>query len=147
MDADGLKARAGGRQRSTIGLAIGGLAVFLGSFMTWSTCPDSSCGGSGGFPASFPMSGIEFGLGVVTAILGVQLALAGVDAYRRRGATRWWSVELLISVIVLIVIGAHLITRHVMPAHPLHGPNIGAIVVVIGAAAAAVASTRLRGIR
>jgi len=147
MDADGLKARAGGRQRSAIGLAIGGFAVLLGSFMTWSTCPDSSCGGGGGLPSFFPMSGIEFGLGVVTAVLGILLVLAGVDAYRRGGVTPWSSAELLLSVVVLIVIGAHVITRHVMPVHPLHGPDIGAFVVVIGAAAAAVASGRLRGIR
>jgi len=79
-----------GTRGAAIGLAVGGIAVVLGSLMTWGTCPDTTCGAGGlAFFVLVPKSGIDFGLGYLTLGAGLVVTLVGLETLRLRGASRF----------------------------------------------------------
>ena len=85
--------RASRGSRAALLLALGGLAVFFGSFGTWDSCPNVPCGGGGlVFPTVWDRSGMDVGPGLVTVEIGFLLAVAGSarsgDAARRRSGSR-----------------------------------------------------------
>src|SRR5258706_12976694 len=90
-------------------VAVGGPATVLGSFGTWKACPHNPCGEGGGLTVILEQSGVQFGPGVATAILGVVMATAGLMSSPQR-----WR-DLAIAVAVVSAIG----TLSVLALHAL----------------------------
>jgi hypothetical protein len=70
---------------SPVWLVLAGNLIVFGSFTPWDICPDSSCHRGGlALMALWPTSGVEFGPGVATVILGVALLGSGLLWSRSR---------------------------------------------------------------
>jgi hypothetical protein len=64
------------------------LAALWGSFEPWGTCPDTACGEERlAFFVLVDKTGVDFGPGGVTAVLGLALAIIGIAAFRQGRAT------------------------------------------------------------
>lgn len=125
----------GSRRGAALLVALGGLAVLVGSFKTW------DIDGSGFFLV--PRSGIGIGLGVVTAELGLLLAAVGSMALRRRGMSPFRIEAIALALVALLAVAAYVLSAHVFPDFDTRGPRLGVFVVAGGAAMAAAASARL----
>jgi hypothetical protein len=128
-------------------LIAGGMLVVLGSFSVWGACPLEPCGGDFGLAVIYERSGIQFGPGVVTAILGVLLALLGFIASRKLDR-----MVPLIGVVaaggVLITIGIHLLTVYGGESDIVTGPPyLGLYITAIGSILCLAASVRLWHLR
>jgi hypothetical protein len=143
--ADGIGGVA--RPLAALGLAFGGFAVIGGSFANWGVCPKIPCEGDFGLFSLFERSGIDFGPGVVTAMLGLLLALTGLYAIRRRGVLPFATLPLVAAALVLLIIGAYVVRVHFFPEFSIDGPSLGVYFVAGGGAIAAVASARLKQAR
>jgi hypothetical protein len=131
--------------RAAIALVVGGFVVLVGSFLDWGTCPDTSCGKDGG--ALFVLvdkSGIDFGPGILTALLGIVLAAGGVSVLRIGGPPAFRAGAVLLALIVLATVGAFYVRMYVFPEFLLYGPGFGLVLVAAGGLIALAASLRLR---
>jgi hypothetical protein len=124
-------------------VALGGLAVLVGSFGTWDICPKFPCEGAFGFFALADRSGIGIGPGVVTAELGLLLAAVGTLAYRRRGMSPFRIEAIALALLALLAVGAYVVRTYLFPEFFTYGPELSFYLVVGGAALAALASARL----
>ena len=135
-----------GRRGAAIGLFLGGVVVALGSFATWDICPDTSCGrGGGGFMVLVDRSGIDTGPGIVTLGLGVALALAGLDAFRRGGWSPVWALAVTMALAAIAVAVLFVGRTYVFAETLMYGPGTGIGLIALGAVVAAIAGFRLRG--
>jgi hypothetical protein len=126
-------------------LLVGGIAAVIGSFSTWGACPLEPCGGEFGLTVLYERSGIEFGLGIVTAILGALLAVLGILAPRTTDR-RLPSVGVIAAGGVLIAVGVHLVL--VYGGDIVTGsPYLGLYITVVGGVVSLIASVRLRSLR
>jgi hypothetical protein len=124
-------------------LALAGLMVVYGSFATWDTCPKFPCEGSFGFFSLLNRSGVDLGIGMITAELGLLLSIAGIAAFRR-GGTSPFRTELMIAAgFTLAIVAIYLGRTFVFPEFLTYGPNLGVYVVAVGATMALLASSRL----
>lgn len=114
-------------------LVVGGLATSIGSFLTWGACPLEPCGGDFRITVIYERSGVQFGPGMVTAILGALLALLGFIASRK--------VDRMVSLIGIVAAGGALITIgiHLLMVYGNEGdivtglPYLGLYITAIGA--------------
>jgi hypothetical protein len=121
----------------SVALLLAGLLSIIGSFLTWSTCPDTSCGGEGlAFFVLVDRSGVEWGEGVVTALLGAAIVRIGLGRLRfpdsPTGLATW------LGLAVLAAVAVHVIRLHVLPGPLFYGPSYGAMIVSMGGVLAAV---------
>jgi hypothetical protein len=65
---------------------MGGAAASLGSFTEWGVCPKDPGEGFGGLFSMLPIYGLDFGPGVLTALLGTFLVVIGLDAFYVAGS-------------------------------------------------------------
>jgi hypothetical protein len=110
---------------------VGGLLSIIGSFLVWSTCPDTSCGGGG--PALFVLvdrSGIQWGEGVVTALLGAAIMRIGLG--RLRSADYPTRLASWLGLAVLVTVVVHAVRLHVLPGQIFYGPSYGAMLAAGG---------------
>ena len=129
-------------QIAAVALLVGGTVTVIGSFSTWGACPLEPCGGELGLTVLYERSGIEFGPGIVTAILGALLALLGVLA-RRNIDPRVPLVGVVAAGGVLIAVGIHLV--FVYGGDIVTGsPYLGLYFTVIGGVVSLAASLRMR---
>jgi hypothetical protein len=131
-------------RRPPVFVALGGLAVLVGSFVVWDTCPKIPCEGSFGLFALMPRSGLDIGPGVVTAEVGVLLVLTGVAAFREGGTSPFRTEAIGLGGLAVLLVAAYLIRTYLVPDFLTDGPDLGPYLVVGGAATAAIASARLR---
>lgn len=131
-------------RRAAIVVALGGLAVLLGSFVVWDTCPKIPCEGSSGLFSLMPRSGFDIGPGVVTAEVGVLLVLTGVAAFRGGGTSPVRTEAIGLGGLAVLLVAAYLVRTYLVPEFLTDGPDLGPYLVAGGAAAAAIASARLR---
>jgi len=134
---------AGDGRGAALGVAVGGLVVIFGSFATWDTCPKIPCEGNFGLFSLMPRSGISIGLGVVTAELGLLLALIGVAALRRGGTSPFRAEAVALGLIVLLSAAIYLVRTYVVPEFSTRA-GFGAGFVVGGAVLATIGGARLR---
>ena len=121
-----------------VALLLGGVLSIVGSFLTWSICPDTSCGDEGlAFFSLVDRSGVEWGEGVVTALLGAAIVRIGVARLRSpdspTGLASW------LGLAVLATVAVHVVRLHVLPGPLFSGPSYGAMIVSMGGLLAAVA--------
>jgi hypothetical protein len=64
------RSRIRSRRIAAATLMIGGLVVVWGSFSTWGACPKTPCEGDFGLFVIYERSGVDFGPGIITAVLG-----------------------------------------------------------------------------
>lgn len=132
-------------QIAAAALMVGGIVTVIGSFSTWGACPLEPCGAEFGLTVLSERSGVEFGAGIVTAILGALLAVLGVIARRnidRRvplaGVVAAGGVLIAVGIHLVIVYGGDIVTG---------SPYLGLYFTVIGGVVSLIASLRLRYIR
>jgi hypothetical protein len=126
---------------------IGGIATIIGSFSTWGACPLAPCGSDFGLSVIREQSGVQFGPGVVTAILGGLLAVLGVFGSRK--------VDRLIPLLgffaavgALTAVALHLVIVYGGGEDIVIGtPYVGLYITVIGAVVGLAASLRARNLR
>jgi hypothetical protein len=94
--------------------------------------------------ALWETSGVEFGPGLVTAVLGLMLASGGIGAFRRGVSSGLRVVPVVLALLLLATVGAYILRWHVFPTFKLYGPEIGVILVIAGGLVALAASVRLR---
>ncbi|HSH21342.1 MAG TPA: hypothetical protein VK992_01830 [Candidatus Caenarcaniphilales bacterium] len=139
--ADGVRAAGRG---AAVALAFAGVAIVLGSLMTWEWCPYAPCGGEGlVFPVFVDRSGIDVAAGVLTAEIGLLLGLAGIAAFRRGGMLSWRREASALAVLPPLILTTYVVWVHVLP-HFGVSVGYGVYVVAGGSAVAAVAWRRLR---
>lgn len=127
----------------SVALVLAGNLSVLGSFMTWDICPDSSCHrGGGGFMALWPTSGVEFGPGIASVVLGILLVVVGLWALRAPG--RAGPVGLLAGSAVVLTTVAFYLRMHVFTDERYYGPGMGLIVVALGGLIATLAGWPFR---
>jgi hypothetical protein len=137
--------RASSGRRAALLLALGGLAIFFGSFATWDTCPNVPCGGERlVFFVFWDRSGMDVGPGLVTVEIGFLLAVAGSGAFRRRGTSPFRIEAIGLALLALLIVAAYSVRTYVVPEFRTTGPRLGPFLVVVGAIVAAAASARLR---
>lgn len=130
---------------AALGLALGGLAVLWGSFDSWRECSSEPCGGDLGFMHLFVSSGIDLGVGVPTAGLGLLLALMGLYVLRSRGKSPFRGLPLILASLVLAIVATFTVaTFVVLPEAAVLGPGVGLFIVAAGAAISMIAGARLR---
>jgi hypothetical protein len=119
-------------------LILAGLLTIIGSFLTWSICPDTSCGDEG--PALFVLvdrSGVEWGEGVVTTLLGAFIVRIGLGRLRSpdspAGLASW------LGLAVMAAVAVHVVRLHVLPGPLFYGPSYGAMIDSVGGLLAAIA--------
>jgi hypothetical protein len=131
-------------------LIIVGLTIVWGSFSTWGACDKEPCEGDFGLLHIFERSGVDVGLGVVTAILGLLLAGLGIYALLnpRVGRPRVGRPRLAIvaAASVLAAICIHLVRIYVIddydgfygpPYSGLYVTALGGLIALAGGAAVA----------
>ena len=134
--------------RSLVALALlvvaSGLAIILGSFGGWSACPHDPCGEGGGLMVILEQSGVQFGAGVGTAVLGSVMAAAGLMS--RQG--RWRDLAIAIAVVsaigTLALLAFHLLTEYVVRNEVLPWPYGGFFLTLLGAVVGLSAALGLR---
>lgn len=89
-------------------------------------------------------SGLDVGLGIVTLGLGVGLAVAGFDAFRRGGWSPVWALSAAMAAAALVVVAVFLARTYVFADFLMYGPGGGVYLVVTGAVVALVSAVRLR---
>jgi hypothetical protein len=137
--------RLSGRRGAALGVVLGGLAALWGSFEPWGTCPDTACGEERlAFFVLVDKTGVDFGLGVVTALLGLALAIIGIAAFRQGGASPWRTPSVVLALAALLTVGAFVVRMYVLPEFLLYGPGTGVYLVAAGAVMAATAGVRVR---
>jgi hypothetical protein len=123
-------------------LIIGGLTVVWGSFSTWGACDKEPCEGAGGLLHIFERSGVDVGLGVVTAILGLLLAGLGIYALLNPRVCRP-RLAVLAAASVLAAICIHLVRVYVIddydgfywpPYFGLYVTALGGLIALAGGA-------------
>ncbi len=120
-------------------LGASGLAVVAGSFGSWNACPTDPCGDGGGLTVILERSGVQFGLGIVSAILGTAIVLAAVWAASRPGRSRASAVRRAAAVGAvaaagtMIVLAVHLIVEYVVRNEVLAPLYPGFFVAAAGA--------------
>ena len=90
-------------------------------------------------------SGIDIGPGIITLGLGVALALAGLDAFRRGGWSPVWALAVSMAFAAIVVAALFVGRTYVFAESLMYGPEYGIYLVVLGAVVAAAAGFRLRG--
>ena len=137
-------AKANGARGAALVLAVAGLLTVLGSFMTWGTCSTTPCGGN--LQSISEYSGLDLGFGGVTAIAGLVLAAIGLDALRRRGASRFAPAAMPLALLVVVAAGVSVIWMYVIPGDDkdFHWPPFVAGLVGILGMIAFAASLRFR---
>jgi len=134
-------------QVTAVAMMIGGIATMIGSFSTWGACPLAPCGSDFGLSVVREQSGVEFGAGVVTAVLGRLLIVLGVFGSRKVGRL----IPLLgvfAAAGVLTAVAIHLVMVYGGPGDRVIGtPYLGLYLTVIGAVLALAASLRARSLR
>lgn len=130
-------------RRAAVFLGLGGLAVLYGSSVTWDVCPKIPCEGPGGLLSLFERSGIEIGPGIVTAELGLLLAMIGVNAFRRGGTSPFRIEAVALAVSAVLAVAVYLVRTYILPEFFTYGPDLGVYVVAGGAVVAAFASWQL----
>jgi hypothetical protein len=127
---------------ASVALILAGYLAVLGSFSTWDICPDSSCHrGGGALMALWETSGVEFGPGIATVVLGILLVVVGLWALR--APARAGLVGLLAGSTVVLTTVVFYLRMHVSTDERYYGPEMGLFVVALGGLIAAFASRRL----
>jgi hypothetical protein len=127
---------------ASVALILAGNLAVLGSFSTWDICPDSSCYRSGGgYMALWPTSGVEFGPGIATVVLGILLVVVGLWALR--APVRAGLVGLLAGSAVVLTTVVFYLRMHVLTDERYYGPEMGLFVVALAGLIATFASQRL----
>lgn len=128
-------------------MVIGGIATIVGSFSTWGACPLAPCGSDFGLSVIREQSGVEFGAGVVTAVLGGLLIILGVFGSRKVGPLIPL-LGVLAAVGVLTAVAIHLVRVYGGAGDNVTGtPYLGLYITVIGAVLGLAASLRARNLR
>jgi hypothetical protein len=117
---------------------LGGALIVVGSFQTWAVFSVSPI-----FRWDYP-SGLDLGFGIMTAVLGIGIALVGSRAPLEQ--VRWPRTAFGLALVSLVLVGLALVL--VMNHDPsdgisFDGIGFGAIVVAVGAVLAGVAAWRL----
>jgi hypothetical protein len=128
-------------------MMIGGIATIIGSFSTWGACPLAPCGSDFGLSVIREQSGVQFGPGLVTAVLGGLLTILGVIGTRK--------VDRLIPLLgffagvgALTTVALHLVMVYGGAQDIVIGtPYAGLYITVIGALTGLAASLRARNVR
>jgi hypothetical protein len=141
------RAKTVGARRAALALVVTGMLTLLLSFVDWGSCPTTPCGGI--FMAISEYSGLDLGFGVVTAAAGLAMAAIGVDAFRRKGVSRFASAAALLALLSVVAAGASVIWMYVLPGDDkeFRWPPYTAVLVAIGGLIAFAASLRLRRAR
>lgn len=133
-------------QLTAAALMIGGIATIIGSFSTWGACPLAPCGSDFGLSVIREQSGVQFGAGVVTAVLGGLLIVLGVFGSRKVGPL----IPLLgvfAAVGVLTAVAIHLVRVYGGAGDNVTGmPYVGLYITVIGAVIGLAGSLRARNL-
>jgi hypothetical protein len=134
-------------QVTAVAMMIGGIATIMGSFSTLGACPLEPCGSDFGLTVIREQSGVEFGAGVITAVLGGLLIILGVFGSRKVGRL----IPLLgvfAAVGVLTAVAIHLVRVYGGAGDNVTGtPYLGLYITVIGAVLGLAASLRARNLR
>jgi hypothetical protein len=137
--------QSSGRLGAALGVAIGGFITVWGSFLPWGTCPNTTCGtGDVGFFVLVERTGVGFGPGILTALLGFVLLIFCLSALRQGGASPMRTPSVMLALATLLTVGAFVLRMYVFPAFLLYGPEIGVYLVSGGAILAALSSWRVR---
>lgn len=125
-------------------IVAGGASVALGSFTEWGVCPKDPCEGFGGLFRMLPVYGVDFGPGVLTALLGVFLVVVGLDAFRRGGESPDRRAACAAATGVLMILALWLIRMYAFPLYGLYGPRGDFFFVLPGGLLAAIGSRAIR---
>lgn len=79
-----------------------------------------------------PTSGLDFGYGIATMVIGMLLVLVGIAGTRRHLARPWWIGAVVGAVLSLVVVTLHVLTNHVLLDPPLIGPQFGLLLTAGG---------------
>jgi hypothetical protein len=123
-------------------LVVAGAAMVIGSFMTWGSCSLYPCGAEFGFPVGTNQSGVEFGPGIATALLGTVLVILGMEATRidRRPPMM---LAVTASIGALLAIAVHLFAAYATDDQYVSEPYRGLYVTTVAAVVSLLASVRL----
>jgi hypothetical protein len=124
-------------------VALGSLAVLVGSFAVWDTCPKIPCEGSFGLLALMPRTGIDVGPGIITAGIGVGVLAARITAFRQRRIWLFRTESVFLGVLAVVIVVGYLIRTFLLPEFHTSGPDIGPYLVACGGFLVAVASASL----
>jgi hypothetical protein len=138
-----LASRIRSRRIAAAALIIGGLVVVWGSFSTWVACPKKPCEGDFGLFVIYERSGVDFGPGIITAVLGLLLAVLGIYALLNLDRVVRPRLAIVAAAAVLATIGAHLFRIQVIDDFPIVGaPDLGLYITALGGLVALVAGVR-----
>ena len=125
-------------------IVVGGAAATLGSFTNWGYCSKEPCEGPGGLSHLFPVSGVDIGPGIPTALLGTFLVIAGIEAFRRGGELPYRRAALVAAVGVVVIVALWTIYYTLPPGSFFYGPGGDYVFVIPGGILAAAGSFKLR---
>jgi len=138
-----LGSRIRSRKIAAAALVIGGLIVVWGSFSTWGACPKKPCEGDFGLFVIYERSGVDFRPGIITAVLGLLLAVLGIYALLNVDRVGRPRLAIVAAAAVLATIGAHLFRIQVIDDFPIVGaPDLGLYITALGGLIALVAGVR-----
>ena len=124
-----------------LGVALGGLAVLVGSFARWGGCRQMPCDPGDGvaFFVLVDYSGLDLGFGVVTVLSGLAMAIVGLLALGERRVRNPRRLVAICTTIVLATMVAVVTWDFVFHVRSIDGPKFGVYIVIAGAVLAAVA--------
>lgn len=125
-------------------LVVGGLATVLGSFGTWNACPHDPCGEGGGVTVILEQSGVQFGAGVATAIMGAVMAIAGLMSRRQRWRDLAIAVATVSAIGTFAVLALHMLIEYVIRNEVLSAPYGGFFLTLLGGVVGLTAALGLR---
>lgn len=112
-------------------LLVGSSAALIGSFLPWGTCRETPCGGP--FQAFSFLSGIDVGVGVLTALLAFGLAIAGARISTLPSDEHARLSRPIVVAALGVVATAFFFGLAPNAIHPrMSGPDLGAVVVAAG---------------
>lgn len=124
-------------------LAVAGLGVVVGSFLTGDMCLHVPCERAGTvIHTIWQRSGIEIGPGVLTAFCGLLLTLLGIDGTRRDGRLPFKREILALGWLAALIPVVYVIGAHGSRQFALTEPSYGLYLVVVGGALAVLAAAR-----
>ena len=140
----GSNAAAGDRRWAAGWLLLAGLGVIIGSFLTWDMCLHVPCEADGPYlSAIWQRSGVEIGPGILTAVCGLLIALAGSFALWRGGRSPFTPETLILGLLSVVIPAVYVIAAHATGPFALSDPTYGFYVVIGAGSSAALAAALL----
>jgi amino acid transporter len=131
-------------RRSGLTLMVAGVLAVAGSFGSWVTCGTSACDREElAFMVLTPQTGVDFGPGWVTVVLG--FALIATSALVTARVPKAARAALIIGGLIVLAVTIVVLATFVLGDPDHYGPNEGLYLVAVGGVLGIAAAWRIRG--